>query len=385
MSPDTSLGVALQATAGARRARAAIARQQQAPMSIEEIDVAAPRNDEVRVRLVATGICHTDLVCRDGFPVPMPIVLGHEGAGVVESVGRDVKSLSVGDHVLLSFNACGACANCASHQPASCHHFLGLNFGGLGRPGDSNSPLSQNGATVHGNFFGQSSFAALSIVRERNAVKIDRALPLELLGPLGCGVQTGAGAVINSLKVRAGRSIAIFGAGAVGLSAVMAAKAVGAGKIVVVEPNAARRSLAAELGATATIDPRDGSDILAALREGSGGGLDYAIDTSGIPAVLKTAVDAMLPGGVVGLIGVPPPDAALPFGIMDLYMRGLSLKCIVEGDADPQTFIPQLVDMYKAGQLPIERLVKTYPFEQINEAMAAGGNGSVIKPIVLFS
>jgi aryl-alcohol dehydrogenase/geraniol dehydrogenase (NAD+) len=334
--------------------------------------------------MVAAGICHTDLVCRDGFPVPMPIVLGHEGAGVVESVGRGVKTLAVGDHVLLSFNACGACANCASHEPAYCHHFLGLNFGGLGRPDDNSSPLSQDGAKVHGNFFGQSSFAALANVRERNAVKIDRALPLELLAPLGCGVQTGAGAVLNSLKVRAGRSVAVFGCGAVGLSAVMAAKVAGARAIVAVEPNAARRELALSLGATAALDPKGAGDIVAALREASGGGLDYAIDTSGIPAVAKTAVDAMLPGGIVGLIGIPPPDAPMPFGIMDLYMRGLGLKCIVEGDADPQTFIPRLVQMYQAGQLPIERLVKTFPFEQINEAMTAGGNGSVIKPIVLF-
>lgn len=384
MSIETSHGTPLQATAGAQRARAAIARQQRAPMSIEDIDVAAPREDEVRVRLVAAGICHTDLVCRDGFPVPMPIVLGHEGAGVVESVGAGVKNLAVGDHVLMSFNACGACPNCASSDPAYCHQFLGLNFGGLGRPGDTTSPLSQNGVPVHGNFFGQSSFAALAVVRARNAVKIDRALPLELLAPLGCGVQTGAGAVFNSLKVRAGRAVAVFGCGAVGLSAVMAAKVAGARAIVAVEPNAARRALALSLGATAALDPTDGSDTVAALREASGGGLDYAIETSGIPAVARTAVDAMLPGGMVGLIGVPPPDAPMPFGIMDLYMRGLGVKCIVEGDADPQTFIPRLVDMYKAGQLPLERLVKTYPFEQINEAMAAGGDGSVVKPIVLF-
>jgi Zn-dependent alcohol dehydrogenase len=383
MSLETSHGVPLQASAGALQARAAIARQPRAPISIEEIVVAAPRDDEVRVRLVATGICHTDLVCRDGFPVPMPIVLGHEGAGVVESVGRAVKTLAVGDHVLLSFNACGACANCVNQEPAYCHQFLGLNFGGL-RPDDGTSPLSQNGAPVHGNFFGQSSFAALSIVRERNAVKIDRALPLELLGPLGCGVQTGAGAVINSLKVRSGRSIGIFGAGAVGLSAVMAAKAVGAGRIVVVEPNTARRTLATELGATAAIDPRDGSDTLTAVKSAGGGGLDYALDTTGIPAVANLASEALLPNGMLGMLGIPPPDAQMPMNIMSMFARGVGLKCIVEGDSDPQTFIPRLVDLYKAGQLPVERLIKTYPFERINDAMAASEDGSVIKPVVLF-
>jgi aryl-alcohol dehydrogenase len=383
MFAETSQGVPLQATATARRARAAITRQPRSPMTIEEIEVAAPRGDEVRVRLVATGICHTDLVCRDGFPVPLPIVLGHEGAGVVESVGRGVKNLAVGDHVLLSFNACGACANCASHEPAYCHQFLGLNFGGV-RLEDGSSPLTQDGKMVHGNFFGQSSFAALAIVRERNAVKVDRSLPLEHLGPLGCGVQTGAGAVMNSLKVRPGRSIAIFGAGAVGLSAVMAAKAIGAGAIIVVEPNAARRALAIELGAAAAIDPQDGSDTLAAVKAAGQGGVDYALDTTGIPAVAALASEALLPNGMLGMLGIPPADVQMPMNIMSMFMRGVGLKFIIEGDSDPQTFIPQLVAMYQAGQLPVDRLIKTFPFAQINDAMAAGGDGSVIKPVVLF-
>jgi aryl-alcohol dehydrogenase/geraniol dehydrogenase (NAD+) len=383
MSSVSNDGVPLQSTPAAKLARAAIARRQGVPLALEEIDVAAPRDDEVRVRLVATGICHTDLVCRDGFPVPMPIVLGHEGAGIVESVGRDVKNLAVGDHVLLSFNSCGVCSNCSSNEPAYCSQFLGLNFGGA-RLEDGSSPLSQKGDPVHGNFFGQSSFATLAVARARNVVKVDRDLPLDVIAPLGCGVQTGAGAVINSLKVRAGRSVAVFGAGAVGLSAVMAAKAVGASKIVVVEPNASRRALAIELGATSTIDPRDGSDTLVAVKAGGTGGVDYAIDTTGIPAVANLASEALLPNGMLGLIGVPPPDAQMPMNIMSMYVRGAGLKCIVEGDSDPQDFIPRLVTLYREGKLPLERLIKTFSFDQINEAMTAGADGSVVKPIVLF-
>jgi aryl-alcohol dehydrogenase len=384
MSTATAEGRPLQSSQAARSARAAILRQPRQPLSLEDIDVAAPRADEVRVRLVATGICHTDLVCRDAFPVPMPMVLGHEGSGVVESVGKDVKHLAVGDHVVLSFNSCGACSNCASHEPAYCHQFLGLNFAGV-RLEDGSSPLSQGGSPVNGNFFGQSTFASLAIARAKNVVKVDRALPLELLGPLGCGIQTGAGAVMNSLKVRAGRSLVIFGAGAVGLSAVMAAKAVGAGAIIVVEPNASRRALATELGATTTLDPRDGSDLLAAIKAAGGGaGVDYALDTTGIPALANTATDALLPNGTLGLLGFPPPDAQMPMNIMSLFARGLGLKFIVEGDSDPQVFIPQLVALYQAGKLPLERLIKTFPFEQINEAMAATENGSVIKPVVVF-
>ena len=377
-------GTPMQSTAAARRARAALARQPRVPLSLEDIDVAAPRAGEVRVRLVATGICHTDIVCRDAFPVPMPIVLGHEGAGVVESVVAGVEHLAVGDHVVVSFNSCGGCVNCRSREPAYCHQFLGMNFAGV-RPEDGGSPLSQGGAVVHGNFFGQSTFASLAVARAANVVKVDTALPLELLGPLGCGIQTGAGAVINSLKLRPGRSIVIFGAGAVGMSAVMAAKAVGAGAIVVVEPNPKRRALAAELGATTTLDPRDGSDILAAIKAGGGGaGVDCALDTTGIPALASLATDALLPNGMLGLLGFPPPDAQMPMNMMSMFTRGLGVKFIVEGDSDPQVFIPQLVELYRAGKLPLERLIKTFPFEQINEAMASTEDGSVIKPVVLF-
>ncbi len=377
-------GAALQNSASARRARAALVRRPQTPLLLEEIDVAAPRADELLVRMVATGICHTDVVCRDGFPVPMPIVLGHEGAGIVEAIGSAVTTFAPGDHVLLSFNSCGACANCVGHEPAYCYQFLGLNFGGV-RLTDGTSGLSQSGEQVNGQFFGQSSFSSLAIARAANAVKIDPSLPLELMAPLGCGIQTGAGAVINSLKVRPGRGIVIFGAGAVGMSAVMAAKAIGAGAIVLVEPNGARRALAAELGATCTIDPRDGSDTLAAIKAAGGGaGVGYALDTTGIPALAGMAADALLPNGQLGLIGIPPPDAMFPMSIMSIYVRGIGIKCICEGDSDPQVFIPQLIEMYRKGQLPLERLVKTFPFEQINEAFAASENGSVMKPVVVF-
>jgi aryl-alcohol dehydrogenase/geraniol dehydrogenase (NAD+) len=363
------------------RTRAAIARNQRAPLSIEEIEVSTPRADEVLVRMVATGVCHTDLVCRDGFPVPMPIVLGHEGAGVVEALGSEVEGLEVGDHVLLSFNSCGTCANCTDHEPAYCHQFLGRNFGGV-RLEDGSSPLSQNGSIVHGQFFGQSSFATFAIARAVNTVKVAKDLPLATLAPLGCGIQTGAGAVLNALRVKKGRALAIFGAGAVGLSAVMAAKIAEAGAIVVVEPNAVRRVLATELGATHVFDPKQ--EDLFKIIEAAAGGVSYAIDTTGIPAVMKTAADLLLPNGVLGLIGIPPPDAMFPFSIMEIYTRGLGIKCIVEGDADPHRFIPRLISFYRAGKLPLEKLIKEFPFDRINDAFAAAADGSVIKPVLTF-
>jgi aryl-alcohol dehydrogenase/geraniol dehydrogenase (NAD+) len=185
------------------------------------------------------------------------------------------------------------------------------------------------------------------------------------------------------LKVCTGRSLAVFGCGAVGLSAVMAAKVVGAGPVVVVEPSAERRALALELGAAHAIDPTQTEDVAAALRAASGG-FDYALDTSGIPAVMKTAVDVLLPNGMLGLIGIPPPDAPLPMSIMEIFVRGLGVKCIVEGDSEPKVFIPKLVELYQAGKLPVDKLIRKYPFEKINEAFAAAACGSVVKPVVTF-
>lgn len=362
-------------------ARAAIVRQPGAAMLIEPIEVAAPRADEVRVRMVGVGVCHTDLVCRDAFPVPMPIVLGHEGSGVVESVGSAVTDLKPGDHVVLSFNACGGCHNCAHDAPAYCHQFMPLNFGGL--RADGSSPLSQSGALVHGNFFGQSSFSSYAIANVANTVKVDADLPLELLGPLGCGIQTGAGAALNSLGIGPGISFAIFGGGAVGLSALLAAKAVQASRVIVVEPNAARRALALKLGADQVIDPIATPDVLAAIRA-QDGGVHRALDTTGIPAVIATAAEALLPNGLLGLVGASPLDATLPVNIMSMLMRGIGIKAILEGDSQPQRFIPELLRLYREGRFPFDRLIKTFPFDSIEAAMQASVDGSAIKPVLLF-
>src|SRR4029079_11087129 len=220
---------------------------------LESLELAEPRDDEIVVRLVATGICHTDIAMRDQtFPVPQPIVLGHEGAGVVERVGHAVTKVVAGDHVVMTYNSCGKCASCEHHAPTYCHEFFGYNFGGS-RP-DGSSPLSQSGMTIHGNFFGQSSFASHAICHERNIVKVPREAPLDLIGPLACGIQTGAGSVINGLKVGVGDSIAIFGAGSVGLSAVMGARLVGAGTIISVDLLNSRLEMARELGATHVVN-----------------------------------------------------------------------------------------------------------------------------------
>ena len=373
----------MSAAAQTVNAKAALVRKVGGPFTVETIDVAAPRDHEVRVRMVGVGMCHTDLVARDGFPVPLPIVLGHEGAGVVESVGAKVTRVAPGDHVVLSFNSCNACPNCGDHQPAYCFNFMANNFSGV-RPADGSTPLSQGGATVHGNFFGQSSFASVAVAHEINTIKVDKSLPLDSLGPLGCGIQTGAGAAVNSVGLKKGQSLAIFGGGAVGLAALLGARAIDAGTVIVVEPNEGRRHLALELGATHVVNPKDTPDVLAKVKELSGGGVTHALDTTGIPAVIGVAVETMLPRGCLGLIGVPPPDAMLPANMMSMLLRGVSVKYILEGDSDPQEFIPRMLGWYKAGKFPFDRLIKKFKFEQINEAAHASEKGDAIKPVLVF-
>lgn len=362
---------------------AAIVRNIGGPFTLEPVDIAAPREDEVLVKLVGTGICHTDLVCRDGFPVPMPIVLGHEGAGIVEAVGSKISKVKVGDHVVLSFNSCQACPTCAKARPASCYTFLPHNFAGV-RLGDGSTAISQKGEKINAEFFGQSSFATRAIAKEHNTVVIDKTLPLEIMGPLGCGVMTGAGGAVISLGVGKGDSLAIFGGGAVGLSALLGARAVDAGTVVVIEPNAARRELALSLGATHAIDPKAEADVLAKIKELTGGGVNYALDTTGIPAVAGTGLECLLNAGMLGMVGVPPPDGMLPASMMSMLMRGVGAKYIVEGDADPQEFIPRMVGWYKEGKFPFDKLIKKFPFEKINEAAHASEIGEAIKPVLVF-
>lgn len=364
-------------------AKAALVRQVGGPFLLESVDVAPPRDHEVRVRIVGAGMCHTDLVARDGFPVPLPIILGHEGAGVVESVGAKVTRVAPGDHVVLSFNSCNACPNCGDHQPAYCFDFMAHNFAGL-RPQDGTTAVSQNGTQISANFFGQSSFASVAVAHEINTIKVDKRLPLELLGPLGCGIQTGAGAAVNSVGLKKGQSLAIFGGGAVGLAALLGARAIDAGTVIVVEPNEGRRKLALELGATHAIDPKAEADVLAKIKELSGGGVTHALDTTGIPAVIGVAVETMLPRGCLGLIGVPPPDATLPANMMSMLLRGVSVKYILEGDSDPQSFIPQMLAWYQAGKFPFDRLIRKFKFEEINEAAHASEKGEAIKPVLVF-
>lgn len=362
---------------------AAIARRPHEDFTLDTVTIAQPRADEVLVRIAGVGLCHTDLIARDQFiPIPLPAILGHEGAGIVEAVGADVTSVKVGDSVVIGFSSCGHCPSCKQDLPSYCRDFPVLNYAGA-RPDGTTGVILDN-QPVSASFFGQSSFAGLALAQERNVVRIDAAdVPIELLGPLACGFQTGAGGVMRSLACPEGSSIAIFGGGPVGLAAVMGARIQGCATIILIEPVAARRAIALEIGATHVIDPA-GVDVGTAIRAILPHGVDFAFESSGREDVVETALGALASHGLLGLVGVPPrPESSLTINLASLITYGHRIHGIVEGDSDLQTFIPHLVDLHTRGRFPFDRLIKTYPLSQINEAVAAQARGECIKAVLI--
>lgn len=363
--------------------RGAIFRPGASDAVIETLSIDELRSDEVLVRLVATGICHSDLLCRNGFAaLPRPVILGHEGAGIIEQVGSAVRDLRPGDKVVMTFLPCGACPNCRDDLPAYCHNFMQNNF--TGRRADGSTALRSVSGEVSAHFLGQSAFSTHSVANERNVLKVRDDAPLELLGPLGCGVQTGAGSVINVLKAEKGSSLAVFGAGGVGMSAVIAAVIYECAPIIVVEPNPARRELALELGAHHAIDPLAGGNIVEQLQALSGGGLANAFDTTGIPSVIAQAADALGMLGKLALVTAQAADSMLALPILPMIGRGITVRAVNMGDSVPRTFIPKLIDLIVEGRFPIEKLVRFYRFEDINTALEDQEHGRTIKPIIRF-
>ena len=356
--------------------RAALTHAKGKPFALEEVTLFAPKSNEVLVRVVATGVCHTDAVARDLGISPYPIVLGHEGAGIVEQVGDNVTRLAPGDHVVISFAHCGQCDNCLTGYPTVCARFNELNFGG--RMEDDSYRLRQ-GSTDVATFFGQSSFGTHAVAHERNLVKVDKDVDLSLLGPLGCGIQTGAGTVLNRLKPEFGTSIAIYGCGAVGLSAIMAAKIANCRHIFAVDVHDSRLQLAKELGATHAFNGKH-VDVVKEIKEASGGGTRYAVESTGVPPVVRQCLNALRPMGEAAIVGVTPEMQIDVHN--DLMAEGKSMIGVIEGDSVPRVFIPKLIEFYKAGQFPFDKLVKFYGFDQINEAFQDSANGVAIKPIL---
>jgi aryl-alcohol dehydrogenase len=360
------------------RATAAVLRDPTAPYAIEEIDLPAPGPGQLLVRIVSAGICHTDSLLRSRGASSLPVIAGHEGAGVVEAVGPGVSHLAAGDHVVLSYDYCGECQNCESSNTPYCDTFMARNL--FGHPLDG-SPGATDlaGTSIGSRWFGQSSFANYAIATVHNAVVVDRAVDLELLGPLGCGIQTGAGSVLLALGVEPGTSLAVFGAGAVGLAAVMAGRVAGASTIVAVDVHEQRLDLALSLGATHAIVAKEPGELAAEVQAVTGGGAQYALDTTSVPGVINAAISSLRLTGTCGLVGAGGSEVSLhPSGLF-----GKTITGIFEGNAVPQRFIPRLIELWQAGRFPFDRLIETFPLAAINDAEQASLDGRVVKPVLL--
>ncbi len=359
---------------------AAVVESQGQPFTMSEVELDDPREDEVLVKMVATGLCHTDLTMGHFLPAEMfPNVFGHEGAGVVEAVGAGVQGLEPGDHVVMSFRSCRACATCRKGLVGYCDQTLLLNY--MGMRMDGSTSLRRGDQQVFGSFFGQSSLAAHALAYADNCVKVDPDLDLTLLAPYGCGFQTGAGTVLNVLQPGADDSLVVYGVGAVGLAAVAAAAAEGVGSIVAVDPLASRREVAQRLGAT-TVDPTDVDDVVGRVKELTGGGAAYGIDTTAIPAVVKQAQQSLAARGTLVALGLGAEEYVLD--AIDLLQGGKTVRSSIEGDADPQEMVPRLIAMRAAGTFPMDDLVTTYPADQIAQAVADVTSGAVVKPVLVW-
>ncbi len=363
------------------RSRAAVVHQRGGSFTFEDVEIDNPRPDEVLVRIIACGICHTDIAARDGLlGMEFPAVFGHEGAGVVEIVGTEVAGIRPGDKVVLSFSSCGECSSCAGGHPAHCVAFDELNFGDARIDGTS-TIWTAKGEPVGGCFFGQSSLADNALTRERNLIPVDDADDdeLALLASLGCGIQAGAGTVLNELRPQPNESLVVFGAGTVGLAAIMAARLAGAAPIVAVDIVSLRLELARELGATFVINGLK-EDVGARLRE-IVGDVDHAVETTGLSRVIDQATRSIGPRGNASLLGISTDEVAISPKSPGPHQR---VFYSVAGDSDPQRFIPFLIRCHKEGKFPFDKLIREYPASEINTAVKDSLDGVTIKPVLRF-
>ena len=362
------------------RTTVAVVDEQGGDFSLDEVELEGPRADEVLVRIVATGICHTDITMKGFLPPEMfPNVFGHEGAGVVEEVGADVSGIEVGDNVVMSFRSCRACPNCTQGLVGYCDSSLMINY--MGMRMDGSTTYSRDGAPVFGSFLGQSSLSQHAIGYADNCVVVDKSLDHTLIAPYGCGFQTGAGTVLNVLRPGAEDSIVVYGVGAVGLAALAAARHAGVETLVAIDPLDSRRELAARYGAIG-IDPTGEAPVVDQVKELTGGGAAYGIDTTAIPAVVKQAQQSLRVRGTLIALGLGAEE--YPIDAIDLLHSGKVIRSSIEGDSDPQEMIPRLLAMRAAGDFDVDHLITTYPFSEINTAVADVTAGKVVKPVLVW-
>ena len=359
--------------------KAAVSWKPGTPFVLEEVELASPKVSEVLVEVVASGVCATDAGAAAGFMgVPFPIVLGHEASGIVKEVGEAVTYVKPGDHIVIACCLCGHCNNCLTGKPGSCEEIPRLNFGGAME--DGSKRLSKNGSEIS-TFFGQSGFATYAVTNEKNIVKIDKDLDLKLFGPLGCGIVTGSATVAEGLKPSFGSSIAVYGCGAVGLSAVMAAKITGCAKIIAVDLNEKRLELAKELGATHTINSRD-AEIVQVVRELTGGkGVNYGLEATGNSSVAKSALSALTNHGELALIGAGYKEIGIDLNTEFLFGTK-KVSGFIAGLVPAKYFVPKIIEFYRQGRFPLEKLVTYYDFDNINQAFEDMRSGASIKPIL---
>jgi aryl-alcohol dehydrogenase len=359
----------------------ALVDQQGGAFSLEEVELDDPRDDEILVQIVATGLCHTDIHLKGIFPAAtFPRVFGHEGSGIVEAVGPGVKGVEVGDHVVLSFRSCRSCENCANGPVGYCESGTLLNY--LGTRLDGSTTYSRGGSPVFGSFFGQSSLSRHAIAYADNCVVIDKSVDLTKVAPYGCGFQTGAGTVLNVLEPGPGDSLVVYGAGAVGLAALAAAKHLKVGTTIAVDPLQSRRDTAAGYGAIG-VDPSPAGDAaVEQVRELTGGGASYAIDTTAISAVVKQAQQSLKTRGTLIALGLGAAEYAID--ALDLLASGKVIRSSIEGDSDPHEMVPRLIELNAAGEFDVDCLITAYPFSEINTAVADVLAGKVVKPVFVW-
>ena len=363
------------------QAYAAVMPERHGRWTVETVDVAEPGPQEVLVRVIASGICQTDVHARDGFfPIPCPAVYGHEGAGVVERLGSAVTSLAPGDHVIMANPSCGECPDCLDGFETYCANAPKLKQSGYRSDGTSLT-FSRGNEPLYGSFFQQSSFSSYTLATARSTIRVPKDAPLDVLAAFPCGVNTGAGAVLNVLKPNPGDSYVAFGTGTVGFAGLLAAKLSGCDPIIAVDMFDDRLALARSLGATQTVNAKHPQLVDEVRRLAGKRGAKYCLEAAGVPEALRAAVEVLAPRGTACLVGSARSGVDVSLE-MRTIQQGRIVRGCVQGESHIQQFLPRLIELYRAGQLPIERLVRHYEHAQINEAVADMLAGKTIKAVL---